>query len=66
MDNGRTTAGQGLADLQRQLEYWRERMQIAGSSCRSGVQREYLTRQVHDVEQRIEVLRRRSSLLDTR
>ena len=59
MDNRRTTDEEVLADLQRQLAFWRERMQIAGSTCRSGVQREHATRQMQDVQQRIDVIRER-------
>ena len=42
-----------ISALHRQLDFWRERMQAAGSSCRSGVQRDYAARQIQELEQLI-------------
>ena len=42
-----------LADAQRQLLFWRERLQAAGSSCRSGMMRDEASKHVDALEAQI-------------
>ena len=42
-----------LAETERQLLFWRERLQVAGSSCRSGMMRDEARKHIHALEAEI-------------
>ena len=50
---------QGKIDaLQQQLAFWRERLQIASNSCRSGALRERAASEIHALERMLDDLGR--------
>ena len=48
-----------IAQAQERLAFWRERMQIASNSCRSGALRGQAEREIQGLERALEDLRRR-------
>ena len=46
-----------LAETERQLLFWRERLQVAGSSCRSGMIRDEARKHIDALEAQIARLR---------
>ena len=47
-----------IEKLRGQLEFWRERLQIASNSCRSGALRERAAHEVQSLERMLDVLGR--------
>ena len=47
-----------VEELQRQLQFWRERLQIASNSCRAGALRERAANEIQSLERTIEKLLR--------
>ncbi len=54
MDDRRESTQAEIAELQRQLEFWRERLQIASNSCRSGALRERAANEIQSLERMID------------
>ena len=53
VNDPRDTSESAREELQRQLAFWRERLQIVSNSCRSGALRERAAQEVHSLERRI-------------
>ena len=45
-----------VEELRRQLQFWRERLQIASNSCRAGALRERAANEIQSLERTIEEL----------
>ena len=58
MDDRLDTRQAEIEELQRQLGYWRERLQIASNSCRSAPLRERAANEIQSLERMIDDLGR--------
>ena len=58
MDDRLDTSQGKIEELQRQLQFWRERLHIASNSCRSGALRERAASEIQSLERMIEDLGR--------